>query len=237
MGRHRCRPGFGGYAEHGAHQPLPDAVASSRAEGGRHPLVQEHAPQRKLGVQRGEQPALSEPGVGVQPDDLALAASGQVGRRQQPAELFLPPEHRAGVAVGKRGGTSAAIEQGGNGDRPGLALDPQRRQVGPDEAVTGPAPHLGRDPGRAGRSGGHQSRREVDGVAQAAERPALGAAVRAVAQPAGAHPDRQPRGGRLLRQSQQLQRAPAGPGGVVLVRQRCAEYGVQVGTFVADRQL
>ena len=139
------------------------------------------------------------------------------------------------MAPGRR--RAAAVEQPADRHLLLAALDGDRGQVLPDEPLVGRVGDVAVHPDPARRRAGHQPGGEVDRVAEAAERAALAVAVGAAAQASGGHPDLHVGDGYVLGDLEQPQRPLAGAGGVVLVGDRRAEDGVQVGALVADGEL
>ncbi len=121
--------------------------------------------------------------------------------------------------------------------RLGLALHVIGASCSQVKMLAGGAAHRFRNVDPARRRVRHETRREVDRVAEAGEGLPPLVAVGAAAQPAvrDSDLDAGDRGRRL--ELAQLERGGRRARGVVLVRERRAEHRVQVGALVAERQV
>ena len=217
----------------------PPGVRRLGRERGRLAAREGHAVGDELRDEAADQSGLAGAGLGLHHHDLALAGLGGPPELPQPLQLLLAADH--GVEGGRDGGARAAtggpVEQPAYGHLLLAALHGDRGQVLPDEPLVGRVGHVAVHPDPARRRAGHQAGGEVDRVAEAAEGTALAVAVGTAAQASGGHPDLHVGDGYLLGDLEQPQGPLAGAGRVVLVGDRRAEHGVQVGALVADGEL
>jgi len=132
----------------------------------------------------GDESRLAHPGLCGEPDDAPMAGArgGEAGFEH--VQLGAPPHHRELVAHGAPRAAAGAAGELERGDGRRLPGEPERRQLRPLEAVAGCAANQLRDVDLPGRCLGHQTSRQVHGVAQTNERAPERVPVGPAAEPA-----------------------------------------------------
>ncbi len=166
-----------------------------------------------------------------------LAGEDRRDRALELDKLIRTADQRAGIAK-RTGRHRPCADQPRHRHQRALALHLQRGQIGPlkhigDGLLDAPTrKHLAR------RGGHHQARRQINRIAErtigAAGRAAIGAGEHGSdrnADLAGANE------AKLRRRRAQLQRRCHGAAGIIFMRSRRTERGIQVAALIADRKL
>jgi hypothetical protein len=183
----------------------------------------------------GDEPRLAHAAVGGHPQYRPLAVTSGLHPLANERQLAFAADHRQRVAQRTPGRAGSRHHRRPSRHGRGLALQDEGREVGPHEVVLGGGSDVRGHVHLPRRRLAHQACGHVDGVAQHRHRAPLGVAVRPAEDAADGHPDLQADRGRGHFEIAYLDGGRDRPAGVVLVRARDADDGVQVRALVADR--
>ena len=188
----------------------------------------------------GDEAGLAHACVGRDAHHLAASLAHQHQPVRDTPQLSLTADHRQRIArLLQTEGSPVDRGQGDEGgDRPGLSLNPQRRQALPDGGAGGNLLHGAADQDLPGLCCLHQAGGHICLIAQHAVGATVVRAIGAGAHAPSADADlRRADGFACLGGRAQLESCGEGTNGIVLVCDRGAKRCIQVASLVADGQL